>query len=142
MKTATPAIDRIWRRVERANTSECWPWTGATINGYGAIRTEDGTQRRVHRVVYEHLVGPIPEGLVLDHLCRNRACVNPAHLEPVTHRVNLQRGNTIAAANAAKTACKRGHEFTAENTYVKADGSRECRTCRRTHWDTNVPATH
>ena len=86
-----------------------------------------------HRVVYEILVGPIPVGLELDHLCRNRACVNPDHLEPVTTRTNLLRGYSPWACRARQTHCKRGHEFTPENTYGTGDGRRYCRTCRRAH---------
>jgi hypothetical protein len=80
-------------------------------------------------VAYELAIGPIPEGLTIDHLCRNRGCVNPAHLEAVTNRTNLLRGDGIAALNARKTHCKRGHEFTPENTYVWREGTRACRAC-------------
>ncbi|TDD77726.1 HNH endonuclease [Actinomadura rubrisoli] len=92
----------------------------------------DGERKNVvvHRFVYESLVGPIPEGLVLDHLCRVRACCNPAHLEPVTDRVNILRGASITAANARKTHCDHGHEFTSQNTY-RHRGRRLCRACNR-----------
>jgi len=82
-------------------------------------------------VAYELECGPIPDGLVLDHLCRVRACVRPGHLEAVTQRVNLLRGRTIQAANAAKTHCLRGHRFDSENTYVTSLGQRRCITCKR-----------
>lgn len=84
-----------------------------------------------HRVVYELRVGPIPEGLELDHLCRVRHCANPEHLEPVTGRENIRRGTSPSAINGRKTHCKNNHEFTPENTYVSPLGKRTCRTCRK-----------
>ncbi len=87
-----------------------------------------------HKVAYEELVGTVPEGAELDHLCRVRACCNPAHLEPVTHRENVERGGSLTNDNAAKTACSRGHAFTPENTAIQTypDGRfmrRRCRAC-------------
>lgn len=114
----------------------CWNWTAASgPDGYGRFHLD---ARRIpgrrpivaHRVSYEHFVGPIPDGLQLDHLCRNRGCVNPAHLEPVTQRENLLRGIGFSAVNATKTRCDNGHAFTPENTY-RWHGSRYCRACRR-----------
>ncbi|MGI9502698.1 MAG: HNH endonuclease [Geminicoccaceae bacterium] len=84
-----------------------------------------------HRVSYEALVSAIPEGLELDHLCRVRCCVNPIHLEPVTTRTNNLRGNGIAAMNALKTHCPRGHPYSGEHLYVCSRGHRHCRTCGR-----------
>lgn len=109
----------------------CWEWTGAlTASGYAEIRRTPKTLR-VHRVMYELFVGPIPEGLVLDHLCRNLRCVRPAHLEPVTQRENLARG----ISRSAQTHCANGHEFTSDNTYVRPSRPkwRVCRTCRATN---------
>lgn len=84
----------------------------------------------MHRVAYKEFVGPIADEVVLDHLCRNRACVNVAHLEPTTDRVNILRGDTIAARNAAKTHCPQGHPYDEVNTYVRRDGKgRECKAC-------------
>jgi hypothetical protein len=128
-------LERFLSKVAVDDETGCWVWTAAIDNtGYGRFHLE---ARRVpgrrpivaHRVSYEHFVGPIPEGLTLDHLCRNRGCVNPGHLEPVTNRDNVLRGEGITAANAVKTHCDNGHEFTPENTY-EWGGSRYCRQCR------------
>lgn len=121
--------DRFWPRVDKQDDG-CWLWT-ATLDsdGYGSLWVQ-GTMVSTHRFAYELLVGPIPDGLTLDHLCRVRRCVNPDHLEPVTHRENTLRGESFAAANAAKTRCPRGHPYDDENTYVDGDGGRHCRTCR------------
>ena len=111
-------------------THTCWIWTAATAQGYGRINAGGrGVPLQAHRVAYELLVGPIPEGLELDHLCRDRRCVNPQHLEPVTHRENLLRA---PSSNGRKERCKRGHEFDAENTIrrTRAEGGRECRRCK------------
>jgi hypothetical protein len=111
--------------------SPCWIWTGSrNRGGYGHIGI-NRVPARTHRVAYELLRGPIPDGLQLDHLCRNRACLNPAHLEPVTNWENQLRGDTSRAANAAKTHCGRGHEFDLLNTYFDPLGKRVCRICRR-----------
>jgi hypothetical protein len=114
----------------RKDESGCWRWQkGKTANGYGRL-TVDGRPRRAHRAAYEEFVGPIPDGLQLDHLCRVRDCVNPAHLEPVTSRENTLRGDTGPARNAAKTECSNGHPFDVAN--ISWDrGKRRCRTCAR-----------
>lgn len=118
------AIERFAEKVEQAD--ECWEWRGArSDNGYGTFWNGQRTVL-VHRWSYEHHVGPIPEGLTIDHLCRNRLCVNPAHLEPVTFTENIRRRQRLI------THCKSGHEFTPENTYVlHPKNGRQCRTCRR-----------
>lgn len=107
----------------------CWEWTGY-INpyGYGEVRVGPRMEK-AHRVAYEFWVGPIPEGLDLDHLCRNRGCVNPSHLEPVTRRVNVLRGEGITARRARSDRCVQGHEYTPENT-LNREGFRRCRACR------------
>lgn len=114
------------------DASGCWLWGGATMhNGYGQFRYRTRLIA-AHRASYLMFVGPIPEGLDLDHLCRRRNCVNPAHLEPVTRRENLLRGDTITARNAAVTRCPRGHAYDALNTYVRPnDRRRVCRRARR-----------
>jgi len=125
--------ERFWAKVDRRGPEECWLWT-ASLNqaGYGQINPGGGgIPLRAHRVTYEWLVGPIPEGLELDHLCRNRACVNPKHLEAVTHRENILRGESPMAVRARDTACPRGHPYDEANTYRYANGTRRCRACDR-----------
>lgn len=116
------AMERIIAGVVETEHG-CWLWQGSTDgDGYGYAW--DGVRVvRAHRLAYESFVAPIPEGLELDHLCRIRGCVNPGHLEPVTHAENDRR------RGAAVTHCSRGHEFTEQNTYVSPDGHRHCRLC-------------
>ena len=119
-----PLLDRIADKFLVGDG--CWEWIGAKVYGYGRLsrgRTPDGSQL-AHRVVYELMTGPIPEGLTLDHLCRNRGCVRPDHLEPVSLAENTRRGA------AARTHCPQGHEFTPENTYCRPSKvERQCRIC-------------
>lgn len=125
-RTRPTREERFWAKVEKTDT--CWTWI-ASLDGRGYGQFD---HQRSHRVSYELLVGPIPEGLVLDHLCRNKRCVNPDHLEPVTHLENLRRGTPGSAHNTRKTHCPKGHEYTPENTRVK-DGKRNCKACAADH---------
>jgi hypothetical protein len=120
-------LERFWAKVDK--TESCWVWTASKdTKGYGKLTLRQRTYR-AHRVAYEYLVGPISDGLQLDHLCRNRRCVRPDHLEPVTSRENLLRGDTVNARLAAKTHCDSGHPFDEVNTYRAPDGTRHCRKC-------------
>lgn len=117
-----PPAERFWPKVDKRGPNGCWLWTGRLFsNGYGCFMLK-GRSLLAHRVAFEWQ-GDIPEGLHLDHLCRVRACVNPAHLEPVTIQENNRR------ASAAKTHCPYGHPYNESNTYVWR-GGRYCRTCR------------
>jgi hypothetical protein len=125
------ALERLMSR--RSVVSECWVYTGAlTRNGYGSIRV-DGVTLYAHRLSYIHHVGRIPIGTEIDHLCRNRACFNPAHLEAVSRHENLHRSPLTWQANASKTHCPRDHEYTPENTYLVGT-SRACVACRRARY--------
>lgn len=132
-----PAIERWAAKVDFRGAGGCWVWTASlTANGYGYFAPDHGPAykgtRIAHRFAFEHFIGPVRDGLVLDHLCRNRACVNPDHLDPVSQRENLMRGDTIPAKRAAQTHCKHGHEFTADNIYRHPTrGTRHCRACQK-----------
>jgi hypothetical protein len=130
--TPSPVIERFAEKIE-PQPNGCWLWTGtANRDGYGRFYVREAITELAHRWAYEQFVGPIPEGMPLDHLCRNRSCVNPDHLEPVTQRENQTRSPlTIAAQNLAKTHCPLGHPYNEENTYLYR-GGRRCRACRRT----------
>lgn len=137
---------RFWANVDKRADDQCWPWVGKTLRGYGQI-LHGGRHTSAHRISYEMHVGPIPTGLTIDHVrargCLLKSCVNPAHLEAVTSRENTLRSDNAASLNARKTHCKRGHEFTAENTLPRKPRGRNCRTCmralQRAHYDRTHP---
>jgi len=128
-----PVLPRLLAKIDKKMagfTSPCWLWTGATRrDGYGLIRVKS-IYRRAHRVAYEELIGPIPAEMTLDHLCRNRNCVNPDHLDVVTRGENTRRG---VSHQALKTHCPQGHEYTSDNTYVSPSrpNARYCISCMR-----------
>lgn len=137
MSEVAALVEGIRSRVI-VDDNGCWLYQGCrNDHGYARVRgpqfrREDGSpvqkNYRGHRVMYEALVGPVPEGLVIDHLCRVRHCVNPEHLEPVTRKENLRRGRNH---NRDKTHCLKGHPFDEENTYQRSSGRRGCRACQR-----------
>jgi hypothetical protein len=130
--------ETMWKPIEERFMSyvtqgpDCWEWSGTmTSKGYGHFWAH-GSPVMAHRFSYELLVGPIPSGLTLDHLCRNHSCVNPQHLEPVTRGENVLRGEAPPAHNARKTRCPRGHEYTPENTaYGRKPGRKTYRMCKK-----------
>lgn len=129
-RAPAPLADRIMARVVMSG-SGCWLWQGPVNHkGYGLITVGsrlDGSHktRSVHRAAFEEWIGPIPDGLTLDHLCEVKSCCNPDHLEPVTNAENMRR------RGARQTHCARGHERTAESTRVETSGSRRCLACER-----------
>jgi hypothetical protein len=128
-------VQRFWAKVEKRGADECWPWIGAKHEqGHGVFRFK-GRAVRAHRFSYEIHVGQIPSGLVIDHVCQNPECINPAHLEPVTHHENLRRAGVYGVH---RTHCKWGHEYTPENTYVDPHGGRFCRSCRRRRYQETI----
>lgn len=124
-----PVHDRFMEKVSPEPNSGCWLWTAcANELGYGFF-TWKGYSERAHRVAYELFVGPIPEGTELDHLCRLPSCVNPQHLEAVTHRVNMLRGYGVSGRNARKTHCPKGHPYVRLHKRTGRPPGRECREC-------------
>lgn len=124
-------IDRFNSKIIK--TGNCWEWISLkSTNNYGIFRLNNKNYSS-HRLSYELYKGKIPEGLVIDHLCKNTLCVNPDHLEAVTQKINLYRGNTVTLNHSKKTHCPQGHEYSGKNLYLY-EGSRYCKTCR----DNNV----
>lgn len=125
-----PTVIRFLYHVETVE-SGCWEWRGNIRNtGYGQFEVQ-GRTLRAHRWSYEHFRGRIPDGLQIDHLCKNKACVNPQHLEAVTAAINVERSDNAAALNSRKTHCKREHLLAGDNVRLRANGARICRTCER-----------
>ena len=131
VRTKRPWQDRFWEKVMPEPNSGCWIFIGAWVYGYGWFGVSASEIRTAHIVAWRLLRGPVPEGLELDHLCRNRACCNPAHLEPVTHTVNVLRGVSPFALKAKQEFCLRGHKLDGANAYRRKDRphTRMCVQC-------------
>ena len=134
---------RFWNQVDDSAGS-CWEWMGGTSNGYGGFFLK-GKKVKAHRYAYELMVAIIPDGLEIDHLCRNRKCVNPSHMELVTRSENVKRGllpDIGRQRQESKTQCPQGHPYDEKNTYLRPDRpGRECRACRldsNRRWLANV----
>jgi hypothetical protein len=128
-------IEKLMSQMKKIESSGCWEWLGPknSITGYGTLSISrfGGVVRHVHRVAYTVFVGDIPVGLQIDHMCKNRICFNPSHLEIKTAKLNNLRSDSPSAKNAVKTHCCRGHKFTKENTNMLPGGRRQCKECRR-----------
>lgn len=141
MSASSTTEQRLWAKVTIAGSNECWIWNGAKCRlGYGRIWVGDAFGkprcRGAHEIAWESKYGPVPNGKELDHLCRNSSCVNPAHLEPVTHRENLLRSPFFRFKNHVDQVCSKGHKLTPENTLTiknRKTGvvTRRCRICHR-----------
>jgi hypothetical protein len=127
-------LRKFWSLVVLPKGDGCWGWSGAVgKNGYATF-VVDGESVLAHRFAYVMTFGDIPDELEIDHLCRNRGCARPSHLEAVTHRENLRRSPIqLSTINSAKTHCCHGHEFSRSNTRIDRKGYRLCRTCGRLH---------
>jgi hypothetical protein len=144
-----PISERFWAKVDRDGPTAfdmgpCWLWTASIVSttGYGQFGVAKGSTATAHRWAWESVNGPVPQGLQLDHLCRVRACVRPDHLEPVTQRENLLRGETVVARAAAATHCPAGHAYAGDNLRIRASGHRACVECDRRRSRESYAATH
>lgn len=130
-------LERLLSKCIKSADDGCWEWQAAkTKQGYGQFYF-NGQMMGAHRASYWLHRGPVPSGLVIDHLCRNTSCINPSHLEIVTIKENILRGDNPVARNARKTHCKRGHLFDENNTLFNKRGGRSCKACIR-DWDTTT----
>lgn len=125
---------KFWDRIDTGDGSGCWLWTGTRLpSGYGTYSRFG----YAHRIVYSFLIGDIPDGLEIDHLCSVRNCVRPDHLEAVTHAENMRRGNA-GLPNRSKTECPHGHPYSPENTGYHDGGRRRCLTCNKRYRKSRV----
>ena len=138
---SAPSMTRFWSKVDRKEGLSCWNWIGPTnASGYGRFHAE-GRSVMAHRVTVWLSGRSIPNGMEVDHICRNRSCVNPEHLRVVTHRENLLAGETITARAAATTNCPKGHLLVGGNLLISKDGRRKCRECDRIRVAANYEPT-
>lgn len=123
-------LEEFFSSIQFNESNWCWEWTRSLSAGYGYFRLYD-KKISVHRISYQLFKGQIPNDKELDHLCRNTKCCNPEHLEPISHKENVLRGNGPTAINSQKTHCDNGHEYTLENTFIRKNGNRDCRMCMK-----------
>lgn len=122
----------FWRKVITPSSDSCWVWSGSVgRDGYIRYSVKDVGTFYAHRLSYYFLVGEIPKGMTIDHLCRNRSCLNPRHLEVVPFHINARRGNCISSINRQKTHCIRGHKLSGKNLYIRKSGHRRCYKCNK-----------